>query len=84
MKEIEEHLFVELTPLGFEISVTHSYWEYITTIKHPYMKSMKSEVIITLKNPDSIRQSKVDNNVYLFYRKIEYNNKNYHMVCGNK
>lgn len=85
MKEIEEQLFVELTPLGFEISVTHSYWEYITTIKHPYIKSMKSDVIITLKNPDSIRQSKVDNNVYLFYREIEYSNKNYHMcVVINK
>ena len=46
---------------------------------------MESDVITTLKNPDFIRQSRIDRNVYLFYREIEYNNKNYHMcVVTNK
>ncbi|MDP2754029.1 MAG: DUF4258 domain-containing protein [Nitrospirota bacterium] len=85
MKESEELLFSETTPLGFKVSVTKTYWEYIKTIKHPHIKGMESEVTITLKNPDFIRQSRVDKNVYLFYREIEYNNKNYHMcVVTNK
>lgn len=39
----------------------------------------ESDVIMTLKNPEFIRKSRIDGNVYLFYREIEYNNKNYHM-----
>lgn len=46
---------------------------------------MESELIFTLKNPDFICQSRVDRDVYLIYRKIVYNNKNYHMcVVTNK
>jgi hypothetical protein len=42
-------------------------------------------LLITLNDPDFIRQSRIDKNVYLFYREIEYNNKNYHMcVVTNK
>ncbi|MBU4221018.1 MAG: DUF4258 domain-containing protein [Euryarchaeota archaeon] len=85
MNEIEELLFEEITPIGFKVSVTKSYWEYITTVKHPHIKGMESDVIITLKNPEFIRQSRIDRNVYLFYREIEYNDKNYHMcVVTNK
>ncbi len=85
MKESEEMFFQEITPLGFKVSVTKSYWEYIITTKHPHIKGMESDVIVTLKNPDFIRQSRVDRDVYLFYREIEYNNKNYHMcVVTNK
>ncbi|VVB97763.1 Uncharacterised protein [uncultured archaeon] len=79
MKEDKELLFNVATPLGFKVSTTKSYWEYITTIKHPHIKGMESDVILTLKNPDCIRRSKVDENVYLLYREIEYHNKNYHM-----
>jgi hypothetical protein len=85
VKESEELLFKESTPLGFEVSVTKSYWEYITTSKHPHIKGMESDIITTLKAPDFIRQSRIDMNVHLFYREIEYNNKNYHMcVVTNK
>ena len=85
MNESEELLFEEITPLGFKVSVTKSYWEYIITTKHPHINGMESDVIVTLKNPDFIRQSRVDRDVYLFYREIEYNNKNYHMcVVTNK
>ncbi len=46
---------------------------------------MESDVIATLKNPEFIRQSRVDKNIYLFYREILYNNKNYHMcVVANR
>jgi len=38
VNEIEESFFEENTPLGFKISVTKSYWEYIITTKHPHIK----------------------------------------------
>jgi len=79
-------LFFDVTtPLGFRIYTTKTYWEYIIAIKHPYLKGMKSDAIATLEAPDFIRRSKVDEDVYLFYREIKYNNKNYHMcVVANK
>ena len=77
--EREELLFEVITPLGLKVSVTKSYWNYIISIKHPYIKGMESDVTNTLESPDFIRQSKVDENVYLFYKEIEYHNKNYHM-----
>jgi len=33
----EDLLFEVLTPLGFNVRVTHAYWEMIVTIKHPVM-----------------------------------------------
>jgi len=79
VNEIEELLFEETTLLGFKVSVTKSCMEYITTVKHPHIKGMESKVFDTLKNPEFIRQSRIDGNVYLFYREIKYNSKNYHM-----
>ncbi|MEA1908780.1 MAG: hypothetical protein U9N43_07095 [Euryarchaeota archaeon] len=49
------------TPLNTTISVSEGYWNYITTIKHPYMRDIE-----TLKYPQSIRRSRTDENVYLF------------------
>lgn len=43
MNESEKLLFEEITPIGFDVSVTKSYWEYITTVKHPHIKGMESE-----------------------------------------
>jgi hypothetical protein len=85
VNEIEELLFEEITPIGFKVSITKSYWEYVLTVKHPHIIGMESDIVIALKNPEIIRQSRVDRNVYLFYREIKYNNKNYHMcVVANK
>ncbi|HPB83667.1 MAG TPA: DUF4258 domain-containing protein [Spirochaetota bacterium] len=62
-------LFNVKTPLGFSVHVTREYWDFITTIKHPVMKGGEERVIKVLSDPDEIRQSKSDKNVYLFYRK---------------
>jgi len=62
-----EFLFDVLTPLGFRVHVTRSYWELIITVKHPVMAGHENEVRKTLENPDEIRQSRSDKNVYLFY-----------------
>jgi hypothetical protein len=61
-------LFEVPTPLGFRVRVTRAYWELIITVKHPAMRGRKADVQETLRNPDEIRLSKSDPNVYLFYK----------------
>ena len=64
-----ELLFSVETPLGFQVRTTVSYWELIATVKHPIMRDKLEEVRQTLANPDEIRLSKSDEQVYLFYRR---------------
>lgn len=61
-------LFEILTPLGFRVRVTQAYWELIVTIKHPAMAGRELDVQEALQNPDEIRQSRSDTDVYLFYK----------------
>lgn len=65
-------------PLNTPISVSERYWNYITTVKHPYMRDKEESVVEILKDPEIIRQSRTDENVYLFYRQIMYDGKQYH------
>lgn len=61
-------LFEVETPLGFLVRTTVSYWEVITTIKHPAMQGREEAVKLTLEAPDEVRLSRRDEQVYLFYR----------------
>jgi hypothetical protein len=63
-------IFDVLTPLGFRVHVTRSYWELISTVKHPIMAGHAEEVKNTLQNPDEIRKSRSDFSVYLFYKSV--------------
>ncbi|MCK5039387.1 MAG: DUF4258 domain-containing protein [Candidatus Aenigmarchaeota archaeon] len=77
--------FEIMTRLNTSISLSESYWDYIITIKHPMMKNKEKDIIKTLEDPEIIRQSKTDENVYLIYRRIVYNNKpRYICVVVNK
>lgn|SRR5574341_1286993 len=64
----DDILFKAATPLGFEVRTARAYWELITTIKHPVMAGRESEVRAVLETPDTIRVSKSDPDVYLFYK----------------
>jgi hypothetical protein len=65
----EKDIFFEvMTPLGFRVRVTRTYWEIIISIKHPVMKGREQDVKNTLERPDEIRQSRSDESVYLFYK----------------
>ena len=64
-------LFEVSTPLGFDVRVTCSYWELITTVKHPVMAGREAEVRETLERPDQVRQSRSDPAVFLFYQARE-------------
>lgn len=59
-------LFEVMTPLGFAVRVTKSYWELISTLKHPVMRSYLEEVKTALQGPDEIRLRKSDRQVYFF------------------
>lgn len=62
-------LFFEVaTPLGFSVRVTKAYWQRIVSIKHPTMAGQGTAVQETLRQPEEIRVSRIDVNVYLFYR----------------
>jgi hypothetical protein len=60
--------FTAETPLDCIIRVTVAYWEIITQIKHPIMAGKEAEVQATLTQPDQIRRSRSDPNVYIFYK----------------
>ena len=64
----DDVLFEVLTPLGFRVRVTRSYWDVIVSIKHPVMAGHEQDVKETLENPSEIRLSKNDLTVHLFYR----------------
>ncbi len=83
---VEEKMKFEVkTRLGFRVSCSEDYWDYIIKIKHPQMKGKRKEVIKTLKDPEQVRQSKHDRNVYLFYREIIYDGNPKHIsVVVNK
>ena len=61
-------LFEVATPLGFRVRVDRSRWGLIVDEKHPAMKGRESEVRFALEYPDEVRQSKIDEAVFLFYR----------------
>jgi hypothetical protein len=67
----EEILFEVETPLGFWVRTTVSYWDLITTVKHPVMRGREADIQAVLANPDEVRLSKSDSQVYLFYRADE-------------
>lgn len=64
----DELFFTAQTPLNCSIRVTVAYWNIITQIKHPIMSGQEAVVQATLTQPDEIRRSRSDPNVYLFYK----------------
>jgi hypothetical protein len=59
--------FEVITPLGFTVRCSEAYWQQIV-VKHPAMAERLEDVKLTLSDPNQIRQSARDGNVYLFYR----------------
>lgn len=66
-----QNIFEIATPLGLSVSCTHEYWEYVTSVKHPVMKDKEDTVINIFRDPDEIRKSRIDPDVYLYYRKFD-------------
>lgn len=69
---MNQDLFFEITtPLNVTVRTTLDYWNYVTTIKHSNMRGKENNVISTLSKPDFIRRSKIDESVFLYYKKVE-------------
>ena len=66
-----EIYFSVKTPIGIEVRTTVLYWEYLITFKHTAMKGKEDIVKSVLQMPDEIRQSKMDNNVFLYYKQFD-------------
>ncbi len=66
----QKYYLYAATPLGKKIHTTKSYWNYIAKIKHPEIKTQRQKAIETLRNPDIIKQSLIDEQVLLYYQKI--------------
>ncbi|MCA9963203.1 MAG: hypothetical protein KC423_03125 [Anaerolineales bacterium] len=64
----DDIIFEVETPLGFSVRTTADYWHTITTVKHPTIRGREETIIATLSDPDEVRLSKNDTQVYLFYR----------------
>lgn len=65
--------FEVTSSLGKRIRVTKDYWNKIIETKHRLMKGKENLVKETLENPEEIRRSRKDLNVYLYYKKIDEN-----------
>lgn len=65
---MDKSYFKVKTPLNTEIRTTDEYWRYLITKKHPIMKGREDIVKETLQYPDEIRQSKIDKDIFLYYK----------------
>jgi hypothetical protein len=66
-----ETYFKVKTPLNVQVRTTKDYWEYLVTKKHKVLHNKEDVVMETLRNPDEIRKSSIDHNVFLYYRKYD-------------
>ncbi len=60
-------LFEVVTPLGFKVRTTRSYWDKIV-FKHPDLSNRLEDIKQTLAKPQLIRRSSHDENIMLFYQ----------------
>ena len=67
---MSEPLFDVLTPLGFNVRCTEAYWTFIVTHKHPVLRGQEEQVRQALRQPEQVRRSRHDEDVYLMYRKV--------------
>lgn len=63
-------VFAVLSRLGYTVRTTRGYWTLITTVKHPSVAGKERVVFDALTQPEQIRVSKVDQSVFLFYRRL--------------
>jgi len=66
-----EIYFEITTPLRIKIRTTKQYWDYLINIKHQVMKGKEKIVKEVLFNPDEIRKSRTDEDMFLYYKKID-------------
>lgn len=63
--------FEVITPLDVRVGTTFEYWQYLITKKHKTMEGKEEIVKEVLHHPDEIRQSKIDETVFLYYKQFD-------------
>ncbi len=67
----KDYYFEINTPLDVKVRTTKEYWEYLIKVKHRTMQGKENIIKEVLSLPDEIRKSKIDENVYLYYKKSD-------------
>src|SRR5690242_13125615 len=62
--------FEVLSCLGKKIRVTRPHWLNITERKHPELAGFAREIQATLIDADSVRLSREDESVFLYYKRL--------------
>ena len=57
------------TPINVNVRIAKKYWDYLIKVKHKVMDGKQEIVKSVLSEPDEIRRSKIDTNVFLYYKK---------------
>jgi len=65
----DETIFEVQTPLEFRVRLPAAVWKVICELKHPVMAGRQLEVSRVLSEPDGVRRSQLDSDVYLFYKR---------------
>ena len=65
---MDELLFEVTTATGFDVRCSLAYCEFIIAMKHPVLAGSEHEVMQALTDPDEVRRSRKDPDVFLFYR----------------
>ena len=70
--DMEKEIYFEvMTPLEIRVRTTKEYWEYIVNVKHRVMKDKEKIVKNVLSNPEEIYRSKIDQSIYLYYKRVD-------------
>jgi hypothetical protein len=64
----DDVLFEVETPIGMEVALYRDIWDHICLTKHLELRGRLADVQLALSNPDEVRRSRYDENVFLFYR----------------
>lgn len=75
-KEDRKVYFSAIDCFGKRIRTSKEYWQNIVRIKHPIIRGKEVEVRKTLSKPDFVKVSKLDDKVFLYYKKA-----NRHSIC---
>lgn len=69
---MESEIYFEIkTPLNVKVRTTKEYWNYLVNIKHNEMNNKEEIVKQVLSEPDTVRKSKIDGNVFLYYKELD-------------
>ncbi len=69
---MEKEIYFEVvTPLEIKVRTTKQYWQYVSNVKHPAMKGKEEIVKDVLSNPEEIYRSKIDQSIYLYYKRFD-------------